>query len=140
MKDAPENHAEDEAPEAPSGIVCTRCATLNDPAATLCSRCGAPLGDFASSSPWDYSHAGGPAYPEPVSPRKKPIILIGVWLYFGPSAIAGLVFLVNFAEDIIHEEASSGIIALAALMAAYILVCVWVLFTVTRRFFRNDDD
>ena len=37
---------------AVEGIVCERCMTPNDPVEKMCTECGAPLGDFASTAPW----------------------------------------------------------------------------------------
>ena len=125
------------------GIVCGRCLTPNDPVEKLCTQCGAPLGDFGSTAPWEYGKARKKAYHEPTSPRKRPIILAAAWLLFGsPALYAGFVLVERLKEIAAREPvtAAGGEITFMIFGGLYLLASAWVLWVVTRGFFRRGRD
>ena len=125
---------------ATEGIVCEHCATPNNPAEKLCTKCGAPLGDFASTAPWEFGKAKEEAYHEPTSPRRKPVILFAAWVLFGGPAMYGGSALLELVQRIMARQpvtASGGEITMGILGVLYLLASVWVLWVVTRGFFRS---
>lgn len=133
-------HCMGEEGPAVEGIVCEHCTTPNDPGEQMCTECGAPLGDFASTAPWEYGKKRPKAYHEPTSPRKKPVILAAVWLLFGLPAVFGGVQLKGYVGKILAREpieAGMGEIVILVFVALYLLASVWVLWVVTRGFFRK---
>lgn len=129
-----------EEPAAVEGIVCDRCMTPNDPVEKMCTQCGAPLGDFGSTAPWEFGKARPKAYHEPTSPRRRPIILAAVWLLFGGPAVYGGSALVELMQKILARDpatASTGEAIMAVLGVFYLLASAWVLWVVTRGYFRK---
>ncbi len=130
------NTTEGEIAEEMERVICLRCGHDNSEAETRCASCKAPLGAFAASAPWEMGAAEPVAYSPAANPRTKPIVFWGVWLYFGPSAIAGLWIAGTYARD--FRSSSPGEVFDAALYALfgllYTLICVWALWTVTRRY------
>ena len=125
---------------AGEGIVCEHCATPNDPAEQMCTECGSPLGDFASTAPWEYGKKRPKAYHEPTSPRRKPVIVVAVWLLFGLPAIFAGVQLKAYVGDLLARrpvDASPGEIVAMTLVSLYLLASLWVLWAVTRGVFRR---
>ena len=123
------------------GIVCSRCMSPNDPGEKLCIKCGAPLGDFASTVSWEYGRAWGAAYHEPTSPRKKPIILVAVWILFGPSVVFGALFSIDMVRDVLARRPitiNGWEITVMTVPLLYFLVGGWVLWVVTRAFLRRE--
>ncbi len=125
---------------AVEGIVCSRCMTPNDPVEKACTQCGAPLGDFGSTAPWEFGKARPKAYREPTSPRRKPVILVAVWLLFGLPAVYAGIQLKGYVEAILARQsvdASAGEIAIVVFVTLYLLASAWVLWVVTRGVFRR---
>ena len=86
--------------------VCLRCAEPNPEGTSRCGNCGAPLDDSAISHPWEMKTANHRAYSKAASPRTKPIIFWGVWLYFGPSVIGMIIVLWDLWQSY-HEYGHS---------------------------------
>lgn len=68
-------------------LVCPHCLRPIDPNARLCIHCGAPV----SAIGW----GGGYAWRQAMGHRARPnrVVLIGVWLIFGPIALSCTIFL-----------------------------------------------
>jgi hypothetical protein len=84
----------------------------------------------------------GASYPPPVDLGTKPIIFWGVWLYFGPSGIGALWLLGARLVPLIAGEVKIGehpeVIAMLIAAALYGFASLWVLWSVTARFFKKD--
>ena len=74
--------------------VCPKCLRPNTADKHFCVHCNAPLTTFATTAPYEHILAGGFAVRTASSALTKPIILIGMWLLFGPG------FLVLVALDL----------------------------------------
>jgi hypothetical protein len=74
--------------------VCLKCFQPNTPDKHFCVHCNAPLTTFATTAPYEHILAGGFAVRTASNAPTKPIILIGMWLLFGPA------FLVLVALDL----------------------------------------
>lgn len=71
------------------GVVCPKCLRSNTTTAAFCADCGAPIGMVANVDPIQHIHAEGFAYRSAVDGPPKLIILVGMWVLFGPMALIG---------------------------------------------------
>lgn len=81
----------------------------------------------------------GFAYSPPTSPRTKPIIFWGVWLYFGPSMIAALWMIAELlggyaSGDSELDFLGTGIVVLL-IAVIYGALSGWALWAVTKGYF-----
>ena len=68
----------------PETIVCTSCLHQNDEIRKFCEECGAPIGAFTTTMPFERIQAEGFAYREASSNPSKPIVIFGMYLIFMP--------------------------------------------------------
>lgn len=127
--------------EENAGKVCIRCGTVNEPGASRCEECGAPMDDFAASCPWEMGTAKGNAY-HAVDPVKKPIIFWGVWLYFGPTAFISMWMITDILRSHFKGVESVGIFGGVGLMALILpalfsALSIWVLCSVSKRYLKG---
>jgi len=73
--------------EAEAGVVCPKCLLANSPSAAFCADCGAPIGMVAAIDPIQRIGAEGFAYRSAVDGPPKLVIVIGMWLLFGPPVV-----------------------------------------------------
>jgi hypothetical protein len=74
-------------PHKEDGAVCPKCLLSNSPMAAFCADCGAPIGMVSTIDPIQHIRAEGFAYRSAVEGPPKLIIVIGMWLIFGPAAV-----------------------------------------------------
>ncbi|WP_178932072.1 hypothetical protein [Oceaniferula marina] len=128
----------------PVKLLCVRCGHANDERDSRCESCRSPLDAFASGTPWEMGTATGSAYATPTSPRSKPIIFWGAWLYFGPSAIGAFYFIAGFilswitGESRMENLTESHAVLVLALM--YGLLSSWALWSVTKGYLKKNSD
>ena len=103
--------------------ICLRCGEPNPQGLAQCPHCRSPLGSLSTGAPWEMMRARDVAHRSQTDPRQKPIVLIGVWLYFGPTATAAA-----YGLTLTPDPLS------ASLFFAYLALSAWVLTAVTRRF------
>lgn len=72
---------------SPDGVVCPKCLLRNSASVAFCADCGAPIGKVANVDPMQQIYAEGFGYRSAVEGPPKLIILIGMWLLFGPMAV-----------------------------------------------------
>ena len=83
-----ETKTEDEIPgEDFDGEVCIRCGHVNPIGLQSCEKCRVPLADYASTVPWEMGKVRESGYADPDQRTIKPIIVWGVWILFGLSAV-----------------------------------------------------
>ncbi len=69
-------------------MICTSCAAPNDPRADFCNKCGAPIGALTMYDPLKHIHGFGWAVSQAGRSRKpRFIVLLGIWLIFGPASL-----------------------------------------------------
>jgi len=129
-------------------LICVRCGHANDDRASRCSKCNSPLDAFASSSPWEMGTATSSAYSAVSNPKTKSIIFWGTWLYFGPSAIGAIWYVVGFVVVLVTVErpehgrggelAGAGILGLV-LALLYGALSIWALWSVSKGYFRKQE-
>ena len=70
--------------------VCPHCMADIDPLTNFCPKCGAPISSHATMLPFEGIFAQGWAYRNAVSQPGRPIVVLGMWLIFGPVALIAL--------------------------------------------------
>ena len=69
--------------------LCRICLEPNEPGATFCKDCGAPLSSYAATGPFESILAEGHVYRQAAEHPQKVIVLLGMWLIFGFVAFVG---------------------------------------------------
>lgn len=129
-----------------AGLLCLRCSERNSERASRCSQCGAPLDDFTSTSPWEMGTAKSSAYSPAASPKTKPIIFWGAWMYFEPSAMIAIWYIGSFVLSFFgignlviddEPELMGGITIVLIAMFLYGALSIWVLWSVSKGYFQK---
>ena len=130
-KDTPEPEPTEQSPDA--GVVCTACLTPNPPHINYCSKCGALLNSLAAFNPFDQTLVEGFAYRRAVDGPPSKIILIGMWLLFGPSIL--LVPFV-FANSQLGNPGTGflGYVVAHAYFAGYLIISIIILYRTTANY------
>lgn len=76
-------------PESIEKQLCISCMAPNDPSAHFCAKCGAPLSSYASTGPFESIFAEGAVCRQAAECPRKLFVVLGVWLIFGITALAG---------------------------------------------------
>ena len=69
------------------GVLCPKCLLANSTVAAFCADCGAPIGMVSTIDPIQHIWAEGFAYRCAVDGPPKLIIVVGIWLIFGPTLL-----------------------------------------------------
>ena len=69
--------------------LCLQCLTENRPESHFCRKCGAPLSSFAAIGPFESVFAEGNVYRRAAEQPRRLIVVLGMWLIFGITALAG---------------------------------------------------
>jgi hypothetical protein len=72
--------------------VCPHCLAPIHPYDNFCSACNAPVSAIAAMDPLASVYAEGRAYQNATTGRPRLIVLLGVWLIFGPALLVTLWF------------------------------------------------
>lgn len=111
--------------ESQDGVICPKCLLSNSSTAAFCAECGAPIGMIATTDPIQHIHAEGFAYRAAVDGPPSRIVLIGMWLLFGPFALLGPCIMFNLPSANFPEVVAWNVASACALV---------VLFRTTRNF------
>ncbi len=65
-------------------VACLSCMSPNEPSASFCRSCQAPIGVTSSLDPIKTIHAEAFVLQKAIVKRPKPIVLLGVWVLFLP--------------------------------------------------------
>jgi hypothetical protein len=119
-------------------------------AADFCAKCGAPLTPHASTDPVASIRSEMELYVQASEKPRNAIVLIGMWLLWGPVAIGGVLVLLYFPYLIFFTDTPSGIHSFgdavgaifALLLILFILgglfvVAVRLLYPTTRNYFKQ---
>jgi hypothetical protein len=100
-----------------------------------------PLDEIPSTAPVEKGSAKGPASKGPVTPRIKPIVFWGVWLYFGPTAVgAGILAYTSLGYPLDgspERKDVAGTIAILVMCGLYGVSSCWALWSVTAGCFKR---
>ncbi|WP_131990057.1 zinc finger Ran-binding domain-containing protein [Chthoniobacter flavus] len=86
---------------SPEGVVCPKCLFSNSATAAFCAACGAPIGMVANVDPLQHIYAEGFGYRSAVDGPPKLIILIGMWLLFGPLAVGAVSMIIAGGRELL---------------------------------------
>ncbi|MDB6024405.1 MAG: hypothetical protein JWM68_628 [Verrucomicrobiales bacterium] len=85
--------SKNETPETPASSeemkLCLSCMFPNDPDVHFCAKCGAPMTSYAAIGPVEQLLAEGHGYRQAAERPRKFIVVLGVWIIFGGTAISG---------------------------------------------------
>ncbi len=96
--------------------LCIRCLAPNEPSANFCVKCGAPLGPYAFTGPFESQFAQGSAFRAAAERPRSFIVLLGMWLVFGALALCGIVF-IALRRNLGYYHAVLGAILLGVSLA-----------------------
>ena len=131
--DSPDSEPSEQSSNA--GVVCTACLTSNPPHTNYCSHCGALLNSLAAFNPFDQTLVEGFAYRRAVDGPPSKIILIGMWLVFGPEIL--FISCVFFSEARLGNSptGTTGSTAENAYLTAFLIISVLILYRTTVNYF-----
>ena len=125
-------------------VICPHCFAANEERTAFCRQCGTPLTSYAEIDPLGQIRATGDTYLKAIHSPRKPIILLGMWLLFGPSALGGLIVFIRFivltatkTEDVRIGGGFFGGLFLACYGAGWAVLGTIVLFKTTRNYRRS---
>jgi hypothetical protein len=140
------HNSESTEPEA-LPVVCPHCLIRNSIGRNFCRRCGTPLTSLAVNDPLGKIYSEGDTYRKAIDNPSKPIVLVGMWLLWGPFAIAFICFGVCFCRLPFREPFQGlqdfallfgiAIFGVAVFGGAGALILVRILYPVTRGFIRD---
>jgi hypothetical protein len=124
-------------PELPEVPVCPDCMTENHPLADFCKNCARPLSSLATMDPVKQVYAQGWAYRQAAWGRPNTIVLIGMWLIFGPMLLlpaCGFVSVIyDFNGLVTWDFDPLGFTVTAGILAIYAAI----LYRVTKRYLQH---
>ncbi|HEY3857053.1 MAG TPA: zinc ribbon domain-containing protein [Verrucomicrobiae bacterium] len=105
--------------------LCLHCMSPNDVAANFCAHCNAPLTSYAATGPMECLYAEGMACRFAAEQPRKLIVVLGVWLIFGPATLFSLErCAVGFSQN--QPLLQTIVVAILGLaMAAISLAIIW---------------
>jgi len=80
-------------------VVCPNCGHANPELRHFCARCGAPLSSLSTIGPAETPLAEGYAYRQAVSGPPKKVVLVGMWMLFGPLLAVAVYLLASILGD-----------------------------------------
>jgi len=111
--------------EAMEHALCLQCLAPNVPTAHFCGDCGAPLSPYAATAPFESLLSEGHAWRRATSNPRRLVVVLGMWLLFGPM-LAGSAWLLAMGRE-------AGVRAWAAAIF-FLPVSVVVLWKTTRNY------
>lgn len=111
-------------PDAPAPVqpdaqpLCMSCLFPNHPADHFCAKCGAPLTSYAATAPFESAFAKGHAYRQATEKPRRLIVVLGMWMIFGPIAGGGITMIVLSAGDPLQTIIGLGMSALSGAIIA----------------------
>jgi hypothetical protein len=125
-----ENAANPKDQEPAEVMRCPTCMEANYPDAHFCRKCGMPLSAMAGMDPLKQIYAEGWIFRRAVSGRPSVIVLLGMWLIFGPA----LVLTVVAAGPVLSGGRSASDILSLLLTAGFAILYGAILLRVTLRY------
>ena len=130
-------------PEPPEPV-CPHCLAASAAGEHFCRRCGTPLTPHAATDPLGHVYAEGDAYRKAIDHPDKPIVLIGMWLIFGPMALTSVGLLTWFVVALltgpfgrVDVQAVFGVAVFLVMFGGPAVISWTVLYRVTRNFLRR---
>jgi len=99
--------------------LCKNCNYENRISSELCERCSAPLSGLPPQPAFETLLSGRVHY-QAMGEPKKPIVVIGVYIWIGPLAIAAIIAAGSYLIQ--SDYRSASIFAILSLLPIYLLV------------------
>jgi hypothetical protein len=90
-------------PDEGAVVLCPHCLARNTEDRHFCVQCATPLTAHAAIDPLGRIYATGDTYRKAIASPRKPIVVIGMWLLFGPAALALLLLAASIAITMIEH-------------------------------------
>ena len=100
-------------------VVCPRCLLRNLPSAAFCKDCGAPIGMVSTVDPLQHILAEGFAYRSAVDGPPRLMIVVGIWLLFGPTVFTTIFMLFDGSLDSAPQRLFWLLFAAASIVILY---------------------
>jgi hypothetical protein len=120
--------------------ICPKCFTPISGSENFCRTCGLPL---TLLGPFEQVRAIGDAYRVATDTPRKPIVVVGMWIIFGPPLFFFLAFgvycLADIREVIASIRSSDDLVRflfLVAMFSGLAFICVRMLYKTTRSYLR----
>ena len=104
--------------------------------ATVCRHCMGPFMAMRNSDPMGSIWARGDAFAKAASTPRKPIVVVGVWMLFGPLALGCLVMCGIGIGEMIAKEDLRGLIVMPVPVGGLALFGT-ILYRTTNNFFKQ---
>jgi len=130
--DTTESDTGELSPEA--GVVCPLCLEINPPRTDYCAKCAAPLNSLVAFNPFDQTLVEGFGYRRAVDGPPSKIILIGMWVMFGPSLLILPLFIFSGLQRGNDASETFGLVCRDAYFTAYLVLSIIVLYRTTANF------
>ncbi len=111
--------------------LCLQCLKPLPERAHFCPHCNAPQTFYAATAPFESTLTQGHAYRRAMANPRNLIVVVGVWLIFGPLFVTDLIWMRELASGI--RELTWGQVPLYALVVAICGGAMWVTGTIIYR-------
>lgn len=124
--------------EAGVAILCPQCLEPNPEDRHFCRRCATPLTSYAAIDPLGSIYAAADTYRKAIANPRSPIVLIGMWLLFGPTALISLLILCAGVGSVLDlTSGSSGRSVLYAMGPSIVFLEAAIACAILYRLTRN---
>lgn len=110
------NETHQQSVEASERQLCIKCLTPNDPCANFCVKCGAPLGPFAFTNPFESNFAQGSSFREAAERPHNLTVVLGIWMIFGTLALVGTLLILADGRSDYYISGLFGIFVVISLV------------------------
>lgn len=112
-------------------MLCPHCLAENPENQNFCHKCATPLSSFAAIDPIGSIYAQVNTYQKAISPKTGRVAFIGVWLIFGPAAIASIVIIL---ATLWHSVPPLDLVWYDLVGIVWCIVSIYFVYRVTRNY------
>lgn len=118
-------------------VMCLSCGNENPANTHFCDRCDAPLTTSAVTDPFLSIRARGFAVRQAVNKPQRPIVVIGIWLWFGPVLILSLYGLGAVTYGLYYHGFNAGGLYFGVMFVFGLLLSSAILFRTSHHLFNR---
>jgi hypothetical protein len=123
-------------------VVCPHCLARNSARDEFCRQCGTPLTSRAVTEPMGQVYSEGDTFNKAIENPSKPIVLIGMWLICGPTALISTcaivgVFVWPFIEPLHGVQDVFLFCLLVVFVGGAAVIFDTMMYRITRNFIRQ---
>ncbi len=108
-----------ESGEGEEKALCASCMAPNEPSTHFCAKCGAPMSPYAATGPFESLFAEGHVCRQAAEKPRSLIVVLGIWLLFGMTAVGGATML------FLRQETGIQSVVLGAFLLPVSLLMIW---------------